>query len=75
VVITDISIPIPRTGQIRRISTGVARQRLIVSFRHALIERSGFGVPCHQAAIIFSFVMGIASRKNLHRGFAEHQRP
>ncbi|MGA8590906.1 MAG: hypothetical protein WB803_16705, partial [Pseudolabrys sp.] len=27
-----------------------------------LVERSGFGVRCRQAAIIFSFVIGIASR-------------
>jgi hypothetical protein len=28
-----------------------------------LVERSGFGVRCGQAAIIFSFAIGVASRK------------
>jgi hypothetical protein len=40
-----------------------------------LVERSGFGVRCRQAAIIFSFVIGIAS-KNVCIGFLpKHQRP
>jgi hypothetical protein len=40
-----------------------------------LVERSGFGVRCGQAAIIFSFVIGIASRKVCIGVFPKHQRP
>ena len=40
-----------------------------------LIERSGFGVPMSQAAIIFSFVIGIASRNVCVGVLPKHQRP
>ena len=40
-----------------------------------LVERSGFGVRCRQAAIIFSFVIGIASRKVCIGVLPKHQRP
>jgi hypothetical protein len=40
-----------------------------------LIERSVFGVRSGQAAIIFSFVTGIASRKVCIGVFPKHQRP
>ena len=38
-------------------------------------ERSGFGIRRCQAAIIFSFVIGIASRKVCVGVFPKHQRP
>jgi hypothetical protein len=40
-----------------------------------LVERSGFGVRCRQAAIIFSFAIGIASRKVCIGVLPKHQRP
>ena len=46
-----------------------------LSDRRCLVERSGFGVRCRQAAIIFSFVIGIASRKVCIGVLPKHQRP
>ena len=40
-----------------------------------LVERSGFGVRRDQAAIIFSFVIGTASRKVCIGVLPKHQRP
>ena|SRR6266571_4837163 len=40
-----------------------------------LVERSGFAVRRCQAAIIFSFVIGIASRKVCIGVLPKHQRP
>ena len=51
-----------------------ANQTVLVktrSDRRCLVERSGFGVRCDQAAINFSFVNGI--QEGLHRGFAKAQ--
>ena len=45
------------------------------SDRRCLVERSGFGVRRRQAAIIFSFVIGIASRKVCIGVLPKHQRP
>ena len=44
------------------------------SDRRCLVERSGFGV-CRYAAIIFSFTIGIASRKVCIGVLPKHQRP
>ena len=40
-----------------------------------LVERSGFGVRCDQAAIVFSLAIGIASRNVCSGVFPKHQRP
>src|SRR5262245_66637663 len=40
-----------------------------------LVERPGFGVRCRWAAIIFSFVIGIASTKVCIGVLPKHQRP
>ena len=45
------------------------------SDRGCLVERSGFGVRCRQAAIIFSLVIGIASRNVCIGVLPKHQRP
>src|ERR1700731_2415028 len=45
------------------------------SDRQCLIERSDFGVRRCQAAIIFSFVIGIASRNVCIGVLPKHQRP
>ncbi len=45
------------------------------SDRRRLIERSGFGVRRCQAAIIFSFVIGIASRNVCIGVLPKLQRP
>ena len=45
------------------------------SDRRRLVERSGFGVRYCQAAIIFSLVIGIASRNVCIGVLPKHQRP
>ena len=40
-----------------------------------LVERSGFGVRLPLGSIIFSFVIGIASRKVYIGVLPKHQRP
>ena len=45
------------------------------SDRQCLIERSDFGVRRCQAAIIFSFAIGIASRNVCIGVLPKHQRP
>jgi UDP-glucose 4-epimerase len=45
------------------------------STRRYLVERSGFSVRCRQAAIIFSLVIGIASRNVCIGVLPKHQCP
>jgi hypothetical protein len=67
-------------GKMEETETAAAAEALGVlaetrSDRWCLVERSGFGVRCRYAAIIFSFAIGIASRKVCIGVLPKHQRP
>jgi hypothetical protein len=62
----------PGTGKSATIEAVLAGTR---SDSQCMVERSGFVVRRDQAAIIFSFAMGMASRKVCIGVLPKHQRP